>query len=178
MGFAPAKRCPPDAIAQDTATIRACFRIVSGCRVRARGLQEMGKILGPCRPGPLPGRFLKHVLRACFKIRRGPVFAPKAAGEARRGSIPAGGCDRGATKPAALGAKTLRAAALLALARVGSFLTARCGDARNSPPWPPPKSLAAGPLLISKQALRANSRRLPLFNGLFVETVGRTGNLN
>ncbi len=49
--------------------------------------------------------------------------------------------------------KTLRAAGLLPVAGVGSFLTARCGDARNSPPWPRPKSLAAGPLLILKQAL-------------------------
>src|SRR5216684_7011307 len=49
--------------------------------------------------------------------------------------------------------KTLRAAGLLPVARVGSFLTARCGDARNSPPWPRPKSLAAGLLLILKQAL-------------------------
>src|SRR6266487_3453184 len=48
--------------------------------------------------------------------------------------------------------KTLRAAGLLPVAGVGSFLTARCGDARNSPPWPRPKSLAAGPLLILKQA--------------------------
>src|SRR5712664_2444123 len=49
--------------------------------------------------------------------------------------------------------KTLRAAGLLPVAGVGSFLTARCGDARNSPPWPQPKSLAAGPLPIFKQAL-------------------------
>jgi len=51
--------------------------------------------------------------------------------------------------------KTLRAAGLLPVARVGSLLTARCGDARNSPPWPRPKSLAAGPLLILKQTLKA-----------------------
>src|SRR5260370_33727335 len=50
--------------------------------------------------------------------------------------------------------KPLRAAGLLPVAGVGSLLTARCGDARNSPPWPRPKSLAAGPLPILKQALR------------------------
>ncbi len=47
----------------------------------------------------------------------------------------------------------LRAAGLLSVAGVDSFLTARCGDARNSPPWPQPKSLAAAPLVVSKQAL-------------------------
>ena len=56
---------------------------------------------------------------------------------------------------AAFSPKTLRAAGLLTVAGVGSFLTARFGDARNSPPWPPPKSFAAGPLRIFKQALSA-----------------------
>jgi hypothetical protein len=42
--------------------LRACFRIVGGRRVRARGLREMAKITKPCRPGPLTGRFLKHAL--------------------------------------------------------------------------------------------------------------------
>jgi len=79
---------------------------------------------------------------------------PRPRARRDEGASPQGGCDRGATKPAALGAKTLRAAGLLPLARVGSFLTARCGDARNSPPGPSPKSLAAGPLPILKQALR------------------------
>jgi hypothetical protein len=46
------------------------------------------------------------------------------------------------------GVATRRAAALLAAASVGSTLTARCGDARASPPWPRPKPLAAGPLSI------------------------------
>ena len=38
---------------------------------------------------------------------------------------------------------------------VGSVVTARCGDAPTSPPWPQPKSLAAAPLVVSKQALSA-----------------------
>src|SRR2546428_140613 len=58
--------------------------------------------------------------------------------------------------------KTLRAADLLPVAGVGSFLTARCGDARNSPPWPRPKSLAAGLLLILKQALRRVLKARPV----------------
>src|SRR5262249_43495499 len=49
---------------------------------------------------------------------------------------------------------TLRAADLLPLAFVGSVLTARCGDARTSPPRPQPKSLAAAPLLIFRKARR------------------------
>src|SRR6185436_3435788 len=54
---------------------------------------------------------------------------------------------------AAFCAKTLRAAGLLPVAGVGSVLTARCGDARTSPPWPRPKSLAAGPRGIFGHAL-------------------------
>jgi hypothetical protein len=51
-------------------------------------------------------------------------------------------------------AKTLRAAGLLPVASVGSVVTARCGDAPTLPPWPQPKSLAAAPLVILKQALK------------------------
>ena len=46
---------------------------------------------------------------------------------------------------------------LLALAGVGSTFTARCGDAQASPPWPPPKSTAAGPLSIFRQPLISDS---------------------
>jgi len=49
--------------------------------------------------------------------------------------------------------KTLRAAGLLPMACVGSAVTARCGDAPASPPWPPPISLAAGPLWVFGRAL-------------------------
>ncbi len=75
-----------------------------------------------------------------------------------RGALFSGKRPDGATKEA-LRAATMeqlrkhRAAGLLSVAGVGSFLTARCGDARNSPPWPQPKSLAAAPLVVSKQAL-------------------------
>src|SRR5207245_10785007 len=62
--------------------------------------------------------------------------------------------SRAGRRQAAFSAKTLRAAGLLSVAGVDSFLTARCGDARNSPPWPQPKSVAAAPLVVSKQALR------------------------
>jgi Putative transposase len=53
----------------------------------------------------------------------------------------------------AVSAKTLRAAGLLPVACVGLAVTAHCGDAPPSPPWPPPKSLAAGPLWVVGRAL-------------------------
>ena len=69
--------------------------------------------------------------------------ATAQAGLARRGE--------GAT---GLDVKTLRAAVLLAVGFVGSFLTARSGDAQNSPPRPQPKSPAAGHLRFFRQSLR------------------------
>jgi hypothetical protein len=54
-----------------------------------------------------------------------------------------------------MGAKTLRAAVLLAVGFVGTFLTAHYGDARNSPPRPQPKSPAAGHLRFFRQSLKS-----------------------
>src|SRR5260221_8845074 len=92
-------------------------------------------------------------LRACFKIAWGPVCAEKA-GWRDDGAYPSAVCDGGATKPEAFSAKTLRAAGLLSWACVGSAVTAPCRDAPSSPPWPQPKSLAAGPHAILKQTLK------------------------
>jgi len=50
--------------------------------------------------------------------------------------------------------QTLRVAVLLAVGGVGSVVTARCGDVPPSPPCPAPKSLAAAPLGIFRQARR------------------------
>ena len=101
-----------------------------------------------------------NCLRACFKISRGPVFGQKAGSRgATREALRAATTEqlrrhsRAGRRQTAFCPKTLRAAGLLPVAGVGSFLTARCGDARNSPPWPRAKSLAAGLLLILKQAL-------------------------
>src|SRR5205809_1103923 len=59
--------------------------------------------------------------------------APKMAwGEARRGSISAGICDRGATKPQAILGATLRAAVLLASRVVARSLQTAEGYARGS----------------------------------------------
>ena len=94
-------------------------------------------------------------LRACLKTRRDAVFAPKAGWRgATRENIPGGSSTEEQRSQTAFGAKTLRAAALLPAGCVGSFLTARCGDARNSPPCLRPKSLAAAPRRVFKQALR------------------------
>ena len=53
--------------------------------------------------------------------------------------------------------RTLRAAGLFcpwpALTRLAQ--AARCGDAPASPPWPRPKSLAAAPFRIFRQALKS-----------------------
>src|SRR5690606_19063746 len=59
----------------------------------------------------------------------------------------------------AFSSKTLRAAGLLSVACVGSAVTARCGDVPASPPWPQPKSLAAGPRAIFRQALKTKRPR-------------------
>ncbi len=60
----------------------------------------------------------------------------------------------------ALYSETLRAAGLLSVACVGSAVTARCGDVPASPPWPQPKSLAAGPHAIFGQALSGSDSGL------------------
>ena len=106
-------------------------------------------------------------LRACLKTLRGAVFAQQAR---RRGAtkenIPGGSSTEEQRSQRACCAKTLRAAGLSAMGCVGSVLTAPCGDARTSPPCPWPKSLAAAPLTIFRQALRAmlaNSRKIPNF---------------
>ncbi len=103
----------------------------------------------------LVGQWGLDPLRACFKIPWGPVFAEKAGW---RGATTEHIRQRSATEEQqsqrAFSAKTLRAAGLLSAACVDSAVTARCGDAPASPPWPQPKSLAAGPQAILKQALR------------------------
>src|SRR5713226_139096 len=99
-------------------------------------------------------------LRACLETTRGAVFGEKAGWRgATKENIPGGSSTEEQRSQTAFSPKTLRAAGLLSVAGVGSFLTARCGDARNSPPWPQPKSLAAAPLVVSKQALRRREAR-------------------
>ena len=105
------------------------------------------------------------MLRACLKIPRGAVFAQEAgwrgasspevlqAGGATMENTPCGSSTEKQRSQTAFSAKTLRAAGLLSLAGVGSVVTARCGDAPTSPPWPNPKSLAAALLAIFRQAL-------------------------
>ena len=75
-------------------------------------------------------------------------------GRAWEAHIPGGSSTEEQRSQTAFCAQTLRAAGLLSVACVGSAVTARCGDAPASPPWPQPKSLAAGPHEILKQALK------------------------
>ena len=96
-------------------------------------------------------------LRACLKIPRGAVFAAKAGGRgATREHTRQWSVTEEQRSQTALAAKTLRAAGLLAAAGVGSVVTARGGDAPTSPPWPPPKSLAAEPHGVFRRALSAS----------------------
>ena len=85
---------------------------------------------------------------------RGPVFDEMAGwlGKARE-HTPSGSVTKEQQRETVISSKTLRAAVLLAPACVGSPVTARFGDAPDSPPWHPPKSPAAGPLRIFRQAL-------------------------
>src|SRR5713101_8023160 len=82
--------------------------------------------------------------------------------------------SRAGRSQTAFSPKTLRAAGLLSVAGVDSFLTARCGRcARPKPPWPQPKSLAAAPLVVSKQALRVCLACLPLVGYWFYPSKNR-----
>src|SRR5690348_7850800 len=94
---------------------------------------------------------IKIFLRACLKIVRDAVFVEKAVWRgATKDPAMAG---PGGPRHCAFSAKTLRAAALLPVAFVGSVLAARFEGAWTSPPRPWPKSLAAAPLRIFRQAL-------------------------
>src|SRR6266702_1795637 len=82
------------------------------------------------------------------------IIAVKEATRATKENIPGGSSTEEQRSQTAFCPKTLRAAGLLSVAGVDSFLTARCGALRAATaPWPQPKSLAAAPLVVSKQAL-------------------------
>ncbi len=94
-------------------------------------------------------------IRACLKIRRGAVFAARAGWQgATKENTPGGSSAEEQRRRPALAAKTLRAARLLPLGYVVTGGTARSGDASPAPPRPKPKSLAAAPFPIFRQALR------------------------
>src|SRR6266849_1035695 len=101
-------------------------------------------------------RLHRSIAEPVWKLR-GALFSGKRPDGATKENIPGGSSTEEQRSQTAFSPKTLRAAGLLPVAGVGSFLTARCGDARNSPPWPQPKSLAAAPLVVSKQALSKES---------------------
>jgi len=134
---------------------------VANVLVIGRDGSILGHATGPARE-PALKELLSAIdaalLRACPKIPRGPVFAPKAGwrGATKENILPGSSTEEQRSQ-AAFGAKTLRAAGLLSVDCVGSVLTARVGDARTSPPWPQPKSLAAGPRAIFGHALNSTS---------------------
>ena len=142
-------------------------------RYKAVTLSEARPIrLVPGRPrkavttDPIEPHSLPHQLRVYLKTTRGAVFEKNVAwqgsprcradllcSDSTKENTPHGSSTEEQRSQTAFFSKTLRAAGLLAVARVGSVVTARCGDAPTSPPWPQPKSLAAAPLVIFKQAL-------------------------
>ncbi len=94
-------------------------------------------------------------VRACLKIRRGAVFAAGAGWQgATRENTRDGSSTEEQRGQAAPAAKTLRAAVLLKPDFVVASPAARCGDAGLAPPRPAPKSPAAAPLPIFRQALK------------------------
>src|SRR5947207_9046531 len=105
----------------------------------------------------MAGRLAKlkgQSLRVCLKIPRGAVFVPKVGWRgATKENTPCGSSTEEQRSQTTFCAKTLRAAALLSFAGVGSVGTAHYWDAPPSPPWPKPKPLAAAPLVIFRQAL-------------------------
>src|SRR5215218_1180741 len=98
-------------------------------------------------------RYAQEHLGACLKTRKGAVFAPEAGWRgATKENIPCGSSTEEQRSQPASGAKTLWAAGLLSVGlRWLSPYSRR--DARTSPPWPQPKSLAAAPFLVFSQGL-------------------------
>jgi hypothetical protein len=77
----------------------------------------------------------------------GPCFLRNGSMARREeGAYPDGSVTDEQRRQRAVSKKTLRAAGHLPVARVDSAVAALFGDAPASPPWPPPNSLAAGPL--------------------------------
>jgi hypothetical protein len=97
----------------------------------------------------------KRSFRVCLKIARGAVFEQRAGwrGATRENTLHGSSTEEQRSQPAVC-SKTLRAAGLLSVGRVGSVVTAHYGDAPPSPPCPQPKSLAAAPLAIFRQTLK------------------------
>src|SRR5713101_4940131 len=127
-----------------------------------------GARVGRAKSGQIgPTKAKSSLLRACLETTRGAVFGEKAGWRgATKEALRAATTEqlrkhsRAGRSQTAFSEKTLRAAGLLSVAGVGSVVTARCGDASTSPPWPQPKSLAAALLVVSKQALSAGGHQI------------------
>ncbi len=97
--------------------------------------------------------------RAFLEIQKDAVFVPTRVWlGATREHTPRGSATDEQQRQAELGAKTLRATALLPLGFVVAVVTARHGDAPTVPPRPRPKSPVAAPFPIIRQALSVCAR--------------------
>src|SRR5258708_1718078 len=112
-------------------------------------------------------RVTRARLRACLETTRGAVFGEKAGWRgATKEALRAATTEqlrkhsRAGRSETAFSAKTLRAAGLLSVAGVGSFLTARCGALRAAKAaLATAKIPRRSALVVSKQALRLFTRR-------------------
>src|SRR5208282_6917712 len=92
---------------------------------------------------------------AVFEQRAGWRCEAALACATRKNTLHGSSTEKQRSQPAVC-SKTLRAAGLLAVGGVGSVVipTSRDrGQTHSSPPYPHPKSLAAAPLAIFRQAL-------------------------
>jgi len=118
---------------------------------------------------PTPSAPVAVPLRACLKTGSGAVFVAKAGSRgATKENTPRGSSTEEQRSETALAAKTLRAACLLALDFVVADVTARCGEVPSAPPRPKPKSPAAAPFPVCKQALRSSPHTYDRASALFV----------
>jgi hypothetical protein len=94
---------------------KASPRAPPWARTPARGPALSGRLKPRAFDAPFTGLGRLVVFRACFKNARGSVFAPKALWRgAPREHPPSGAVTEGQRSQRAFGAKTLRAAVLLA----------------------------------------------------------------
>jgi hypothetical protein len=96
----------------------------------------------------------KEPMRACLQTTRSAVVEQRVGwrGATKKNTLHGSSTEEQRSQTAFC-STTLRAAGLLAVGGVGSVVTARCGDAPPPPPCPHPKSIAATPRAVFKQAL-------------------------
>src|SRR6266704_2885964 len=121
--------------------------------------------------------FTLQKFRACLETTRGAVFGEKAGWrDATKENIPGGSSTEEQRSQTAFSAKTLRAAGLLSVAGVGSFLTARCGALRAAkaalatakiPRRSAPRSFQTGSKMLMVRHFNCGSRNA-IFNAALI----------